>query len=283
MDNDQTIDQTIEQTDEQTDEQPDEKVHLDIARGVATITLDSPANRNALSGQLVAELEAHLATAADDDSVRAIVLTHTGNTFCAGADLAESAAEGGPAQGTQRLIRLLRGILSNPKPVIARIDGHVRAGGTGIVGACDIVLVGSATTFAFTEVRIGVAPAMISLTTLPRMTDRAANRYLLTGEKFGPTEAVAMGLITETVAEPSGDRGVGALDDLLEQYLNNLRQCSPQGLAATKPLMTAHILAEFDAKADALAELSGSLFASEDGQEGIASFLERRPPRWVVQ
>lgn len=275
-------------------DQPDEKVHLDVARGVATITLDSPANRNALSAQLVTELAAHLDAAANDEDVRAIVLTHSGNTFCAGADLAESAAEGGPAKGTQRLVALLRAILSNPKPVIARIDGHVRAGGTGIVGACDIVLVGPATTFAFTEVRIGVAPAMISLTTLPRMTDRAASRYMLTGEKFGPDEAVAMGLITEAVVNVSSNGGASnddshsgssssPLDGLLDQYLDNLRLCSPQGLAATKPLMTAQVLAEFDAKADVLAELSGSLFASEDGQEGIASFLERRPPRWVVQ
>lgn len=254
-----------------------EKVHLDIARGVATITLDSPENRNALSAQLVSEFEAHLATAADRDDVRTILLAHTGNTFCAGADLAESANEGGPAKGTQRLVALLRAILTTPKPVIAKIDGHVRAGGTGIVGACDMVIVGPATTFAFTEVRIGVSPAIISLTTLPRMTDRSASRYLLTGEKFGPSEAEAMGLITDHVAESA------ALDAHVEGYLDHLRQCSPQGLAATKPLMTAHVLAEFDLKADALAELSGSLFASEDGQEGIASFLERRQPRWVVE
>lgn len=254
-----------------------EKVHLDVARGVATITLDSPENRNALSAQLVSEFESHLATAAGNDDVRTILLTHTGNTFCAGADLAESANEGGPAKGTQRLVALLRAILTTPKPVIAKIDGHVRAGGTGIVGACDMVIVGPATTFAFTEVRIGVAPAIISLTTLPRMTDRAASRYLLTGEKFGPLEAVAMGLITDHTSDSN------TLDGHVEQYLDHLRQCSPQGLAATKPLMTAHVLAEFDTKSDALAELSGRLFASEDGQEGIASFLERRPPRWVVE
>ena len=116
--------------------------------------------------------------------MRAIVLTHTGRTFCAGADLKEQAAEGGPAEGTQRMLGLLRAIVELPKPVVARVDGHVRAGGVGLVGACDIVVAGPATTFAFTEVRLGLAPAIISLTTLGRMTERAVSRYYLTGETF---------------------------------------------------------------------------------------------------
>ena len=91
--------------------------------------------------------------------VRAIVLTHTGPTFCAGADLREQAAEGGPAAGTRRMLALLRDVVELPKPVIARLDGHVRAGGIGLVGACDIAVAGTATTFAFTEVRLGLAPA----------------------------------------------------------------------------------------------------------------------------
>ncbi|MGA3155931.1 MAG: enoyl-CoA hydratase-related protein [Streptosporangiaceae bacterium] len=141
-------------------------------RGIARLALDSPHNRNALSAALLAQLAQALATAAADDEVRAVELTHTGTTFCAGADLTE-AREGGMQAGTSRVLDLLREIIAMPKPVVASIDGHVRAGGMGLVGACDIAIAGPASTFAFSEVRLGLAPAMISLTTLPRLTARA--------------------------------------------------------------------------------------------------------------
>ena len=252
----------------------DEVVHATVAGGVATITLDSPANRNALSAGLVGGLSQHLDSAAADPAVRAVVLAHTGSTFCAGADLAEMAAEGGPAAGTARLVALLRRIVALPKPVAALVDGHVRAGGLGLIGACDVVLSGPASTFAFTEVRIGVAPAMISLTVLSRLSDRAASRYLLTGETFGPAEAARIGLVTEAADDP-----VDALDALLAHW----RACSPQGLAETKALTTRSLLAGFDASADELAARSARLFASDEGQEGIAAFREKRPPRWVLE
>lgn len=162
----------------------DELVHYGVDRGIATLTLDSPHNRNALSAQLVGEVTAHLQAAAADAAVRAVVLTHAGSVFCAGADLKESAAEGGPAQGTLRMLGMLRAIVELPKPVVARIAGAVRAGGLGIVGACDIAVAGRTSSFAFTEVRLGLAPAIISLTTLGRMSERAAARYYLTGETF---------------------------------------------------------------------------------------------------
>ncbi len=131
--------------------------------------------------------------------MRAVVLGHTGGTFCAGADLAEAAGRdpGDVAVDRAReLTRLLRRILELPMPVIGAVDGHVRAGGLGLIGACDIVVAGQASTFALTEARIGVAPSIISLTLLPKMSARAAGRYFLTGEKFGADEAEAIGLIT---------------------------------------------------------------------------------------
>jgi enoyl-CoA hydratase len=252
---------------------PTQVVHAAVAGGVATLTLDSPGNRNALSAALVDQLSRHLDAAAADPAVRAVVLTHTGSTFCAGADLAEMAAEGGPAASTARLVALLRRIVELPKPVAALVDGHVRAGGVGVLGACDVVVAGPASTFAFTEVRIGVAPAMISLTVLSRLTDRAASRYLLTGETFGPEVAAHVGLVTEAAADPV---------DALDAVLGHWRACSPQGLAETKALTTRAVLDGFDASADDLAALSARLFASDEGQEGIAAFRERRPPRWVV-
>lgn len=250
-----------------------EIVHLGVDRAVATITLDSPSNRNALSSQLVTELGTHLTAAAEDDEIRAIVLAHTSNTFCAGADLAESAAEGGPAKGTARLVALLRQILLAPKPVIAVVDGNVRAGGLGLLGAVDLAIVSVTSSFAFTEVRLGLAPAIISLTVLPRLSDRAAARRFLTGTRFDADEAARIGLVTEAVDDPHA-----ALAVLLEE----LRACSPQGLAATKHLLTEPLLATFDTRAEVLAERSAQLFNSEDAREGIASFLERRPPRWAT-
>ena len=249
-------------------------VHYAVDRAIATITLDSPTNRNALSSQLVGELTAHLGTAASDETVRAVVLTHTGTVFCAGADLREQAAEGGPEAGTQRMLALLRAIVESPKPVIARVDGAVRAGGIGIVGACDLAIASDKASFAFTEVRLGLAPAIISLTTLPRMTPRAASRYYLTGETFGASEAAACGLLT---AAPDD------LDAELDVILGALRACSPQGLAETKPLTTRPVLDAFAEGADDVQALSARLFGSEEAREGMLAFLQKRPPRWAPQ
>lgn len=248
-------------------------VHFTVDRAIATITLDSPANRNALSADLVTAVGGHLQAVAADRAVRAAVLTHTGRTFCAGADLKEQAREGGPEQGTRRMLALLRAIVELPKPVIARLDGHVRAGGAGLVGACDLAFAGPQTTFAFTEVRLGLAPAIISLTTLGRLSERAAARYYLTGETFGPREAAASGLIT---AAPDD------LDAELADVCDALRACSPQGLAASKPLTTHARLAAFDAHSAELQQLSQRLFESEQAREGMSAFLQKRPPQWAT-
>ncbi|MGK5529708.1 enoyl-CoA hydratase family protein [Streptomyces sp. URMC 129] len=244
-----------------------------LDRGVATLTLDSPANRNALSARLVGELAGHLTTAAADPGVRAVVLAHTGTTFCAGADLSEAAREEGPARGTARLLALLRQILELPKPVVARVDGHVRAGGLGLLGACDLAVAGPAATFAFTEARLGLAPAIISLTTLPRMPERAAARWYLTGATFDAATAERIGLITEAA---------GDVDAALAALLDQLRACSPQGLAETKKLTTRGVLRAFDEHGEAVQEVSARLFDSEEAREGVLAWLEKRPPRWAA-
>lgn len=250
----------------------DELVHYAVDRAVATITLDSPHNRNALSEQLVSELENHLATAAKDDGVRAIVLAHTGGTFCAGADLTTAGKSTGGAPG--RMLGLLRAIVALPKPVIARIDGHVRAGGVGVIGACDIVVAGPASTFAFTEARLGLAPAVISLTTQSRMSERAVGRYYVTGEKFGAAEAERIGLVTVSVDDPSAET---------EKILAELRKCSPQGLAESKAVATRDLLSTMDSEGTRVQEQSARLFASVEAAEGMQAFFERRPPRWAVE
>ncbi|KKF03222.1 enoyl-CoA hydratase family protein [Mycolicibacterium obuense] len=250
-------------------------VTYDRDGAVARLTLDSPHNRNALSAALVAQVHEGLERAAADPDIRVVVLGHTGGTFCAGADLAEAAGRDPSELAVDRareMTQLLRRILTCPLPVIAAVDGHVRAGGLGLIGACDIVVAGTASTFALTEARIGVAPSIISLTLLPKMTARAAGRYFVTGEKFGAAEAAQMGLVTLAAADVAA-----AVDDLAAA----IAQGSPQGLAESKALTTAAILDEFDRRAEALTQRSAELFVSDEAREGILAFLEKRKPRWV--
>ena len=200
--------------------------------------------------------------------MRAVVLTHTGRVFCSGADLA---AAGTGSLGTDTIMVLLRLIVELPKPVIARIAGHVRAGGMGIVGACDLAVAAEGASFAFTEARIGVAPAMISLTTLDIMDPRQAARYYLTGETFGAPVAAWLGLITVACAAEELD---GVVDGLVAQ----IRETSPQGAAETKKLLTAARRQRLDAAGPEMAALSARLFASDEAQKFIRAFLEKRAP-----
>ena len=248
--------------------EPSGLVRYEAGVGVATVTLDSPRNRNALSAQLVAELTDRLGEAGADRGVRAVVLTHTGRVFCSGADLA---AAGAGSLGTDAVMTLLRLIAELPKPVIARIAGHVRAGGMGIVGACDLAVAAEGASFAFTEARIGVAPAMISLTTLDIMDPRQAARYYLTGETFGAPVAAWLGLIT-TACKPEELDGV--VDGLVAQIL----QTSPQGAAETKKVLTAARRQRLDTAGPEMVALSARLFGSDEAQKFIRAFLEKRAP-----
>ncbi|MFD5584450.1 enoyl-CoA hydratase family protein [Streptomyces sp. NPDC127063] len=235
-------------------------------RGIDTLSLDSPDTRNALSAPLVTALADALTDSAKDPDVRAVVLTHTGTTFCAGADLRDP-------PHPDALVDLLRQILHLPKPVVARITGHVRAGGLGLLAACDIAAASPEATFAFTEVRIGVAPAVISLPVIPRTDPRALARYYLTGERFDAAEAVRLGLLTTTADD---------VDEALAPVLDGLRRSSSQALAETKQLLTARVLETFDRDAAGLTALSARLFSSAEAREGMTAFLEKRDPAWVV-
>jgi methylglutaconyl-CoA hydratase len=254
-----------------------ELVHLDVSRGTATITLDSPHNRNALSAQLRSELAAHLGTALTDDAVRVVVLSHTGTVFCAGMDLKEASSAGAQADGPQPVSEfpgILEAIWTSPKPVVARLAGPARAGGVGLVAACDIAVVADTVTFAFTEVRIGVVPAVISVTLLPRLAPRAANELFLTGETFDATRAVAIGLVNAAVPH---DR----LDDEVRRYADLLALGAPGALAATKAMLRAPRPASMPQHLHEMSLLSAQHFASAEGREGMAAFLEKRPPAWV--
>jgi methylglutaconyl-CoA hydratase len=245
-----------------------ELVHLDVADGVATITLDSPHNKNALSQQLTGELLERLEAAGADDAVRVIVVRSALDVFCSGADLSEATTVG-MGVGAQRMVDVQRAIVANPNPVVARVAGPVRAGGIGIVAAADISIAASESTFALTEVRLGLAAATISLTVIPRLTDRAASLTFLTGDGFDGTEAARLGLVTRAV--PDDD-----LDSALDAVLKSLLKGVPQGLRESKKLLNRELLADIDARGKDLAELSASLFGSPTAQEAMRAFLNRR-------
>ena len=258
----------------------DRLVEYTVEGHIARLTLNSPHNRNALSTTLVSQLHQGLRDAAADPAVRAVLLGHTGNTFCAGADLSEGSAATGAdpgemaAERAREMAALLRAIVESPLTVIVAVDGHVRAGGMGLVGAGDIAVAGPRSTFALTEARIGVAPAIISLTLLPKMSARAAARYYLTGETFDAATAAGIGLIT--MAADDVDAAVASL-------VADIGRASPQGLAASKALTTAAILDGFDRDAERLSTDSARLFVSEEAREGMLAFLQKRPPRWAPQ
>ena len=251
-----------------------ELVHLDMAAGIATITLDSPANRNALSRQLRAELSAHLDTAIADDSTRVIVLSHTGRVFCSGMDLKESRGAGAQDQGVNEFPAILQRIWTAPKPVLVRIAGPARAGGVGLVAACDVAVAAADATFAFSEVRIGVVPAVISVTVLPRLLPRAAHELFLTGETFDATTAARIGLINSAV--PGFD-----LDTEVARYVDMLRRGAPGALAATKELLRSERPAALDDQFTEMLALSARFFAAPEAQEGMAAFAAKRSPSWV--
>ena len=255
----------------------DEAVTLTITEGIATITLNRPDARNRLDGEGMALLTSHLRQTSDDPTARVIILTGTGSTFCAGADLAGavSASEGGFATGgTQALVDVLTTMLDHPKPIIGRIQGHVAGGGNGLVAACDIAVAAQSARFAFSEVRLGLAPAIIATVCIPRMHPRDASELLLTGERVGADRVLRAGLIT-AVAEDD------ALDAVVTSYTQALLAGGPQALGETKDLLR-RIPAMSREEAFAwTAQMSARLFTSEEARAGMTAFLSKTAAPWV--
>ncbi|MFL6059822.1 MAG: enoyl-CoA hydratase family protein [Marmoricola sp.] len=245
-----------------------ELVHYEAADGVGTITLDSPHNRNALSRQLITELFERLEEAAADEEVRVVVLRSADRVFCSGADLSE-AAGGSMTEGAGALVELQRTILSHPKPIVTRLAGPVRAGGLGIVASSDIVICGDDVTFALTESRLALAPAVISLTLMPRLTSRAAYDVFLSGRTFDAAEAAAMGLVTRSV--PAAE-----LDDAVASTCAELAKAHPQGLRETKKVLARDLLAYLEANAEDMIDLSARLFSSDEAREAMMAFLTKK-------
>lgn len=241
--------------------------------GVGTLTLDSPHNRNALSAPLQTQLNAGLRAALADPAVRVVVLTGTGPVFCSGADLAEQRA--GNALGPELMIDTLTRLWDSPKPVVCRVNGHARAGGLGLVSACDIAVAPDTATFGFAEVRIGALPAMIAVTCLPRLAPRAALELFLTGENVTAARAAEVGLVNRAVP---GD----ALDDEVARYVDMLRRGGPLALAGIKPMIRRIGELPLERALTEMAELSRRRFRSAEVAEGLAAFADKRDPSWVV-
>lgn len=237
---------------------------------VHTLTLRSSHNRNALSRALLIQLREAVEAAAGDADVRVIVLRADGPAFCAGADLKEAAAAdaGAQAETSERMLALLRSVVAVPVPVVARVHGAVRAGGVGLVAACDLAVAASDATFALGEVRLGLAPAVISTVVVPRLSDRDAARLLLGAGTFDGAHAAAVGLVTTAVPP---DRLDGAVDELVGQLTASPRQA----LTATKQLLVRPLVDRIDREGPAMGELSARLFQSEVAQERFRRFLDR--------
>jgi len=245
-----------------------EMVRLEFAHQIATITLDSQPNRNALSAQLVSELGTAVSEAESAD-VRAIVLTHAGPAFCSGGDLKERAE--GDIPDSRPLIDVMIRLMDTDRPTIAAVDGAVRAGGVGLMAACDLVVVASQVTFALTEVRIGVAPAIISVPLLRRVSPaRLAGPYL-TGEAFSAEQALSMGLVTHVSDDVRAT--VAAL-------CAGIVAGAPRAVSATKRLLREVPSLDRATAFDQMQHLSESMFRGPDAAEGMLAFREKRSPIW---
>ncbi|MFI5036066.1 MAG: enoyl-CoA hydratase-related protein [Acidimicrobiales bacterium] len=243
-------------------------VELAVDGAVATVTLADVARRNVLSATLIAELHACLDAAEADDAVRVVVVTNRGGVFCAGADLAS--AGGAPVD----LGRLLARIQRSPKPFVGRLAGHCVAGGVGLAAAMDLSVALDTATFGFTEVRLGVAPAIISVVCLPKMRRGDALDAFLRGRRFPASQAAALGLVNAVAPAEQLDAAVDAVvADLLAAH--------PDALAAAKRLVYDVPLMTRDEAYAWTRELSARLFASEGAREGMTAYLDKRPPAWV--
>ena len=248
----------------------------------ATVWMNRPDVRNALSPALIGELTQAFQALGKDPAIRAIVLAGHGKAFCAGADLnrmkeSAQAPEAENRADAQALATLLYTVHTCPKPVIARIHGPCMAGGLGLISACDVAVAAQEAKFALTETRLGLIPAMISPYVLRALGERAARRWFLTGEIITAAEAWRLGLVHELCE-------TGEIDQRVHQILESFMLASSSALAECKRLIRDVAGKPIDAQiiAETISRLAVQR-ASPDGREGLASFLEKRKPAWVVE
>ena len=252
----------------------DEATLYEVAEGVATITLDRPDNKNALSVEMVNSIGDRLEDAQNDQEVRAILFTNSGNTFCAGADLKANQPGVPQPEARHNFVQILDDIIESPKPVLGRLAGHCTAGGVGLAAAFDISIAADDIIIGFTEVRIGVAPAVISVVCLPKLRRADASELFLNGERIPASQAAEVGLINRAVPREFLER---EMTETLEKVVRG----GPNALAASKQLVSKVPQMQRSDAWGWTAELSQSLFKSAEAEEGIAAFRERRDASWV--
>jgi len=247
-------------------------VLYEVRRAAAWITLNQPERRNALSDELVGELLAHLRTAIADPQVRSVVVTGAGKAFCAGADLKSGGIRAGDEETP--FVTALKTIWNSPKPVVACINGPAFGGGVGLAAACDLAIAADSAVFSFSEVRLGVIPAMISVVVLPKLGIQNAMWLFLTGERFDAARAEQLGLVHRVVPASELTDGVDQLNEML-------RLGGPEAVRAAKQLIRKVPTLSMDEGFRHTQQIIGELFASPEAAEGMSAFIEKRKPKWA--
>ena len=254
-------------------------VRLTREGAVARVTLNRPDVRNAFNDQMLEDLLEFFIAIRDDRDLRVVLLTGEGKSFCAGADLhwmkrviAYTYEEN--YEDSLKLARMLREVYTCPKPVIGRVNGSAIGGGTGVVAACDIAIASEDAIFGFSETKLGLTPATISPYLLKRMGERNLREYFLTGERFSAARAAEMGLVNAVVPADQLDAAVHAKIDMILTG-------GPEALAVSKELIREIAERSLDENGPYTAEVISRLRISEEGQDGMNAFLDKRKPRWV--
>lgn len=246
----------------------------EVRNGAAWITLNQPERRNALSEDLIAGLSHGLEAALRDEAVRVVVLTGAGTAFCAGADLKSGGVRSGDGPADHPFVHILKTIWNAPKPIIGRINGHAFGGGLGLTAACDLTVAAASANFSFSEVRVGVVPAMISVVVIPKIGVQNAMWLFLTGERFSAERAREYGLLHRVVPDD-------ALDAAVEEVVGLVRLGGPNAIREAKQLVRRVPQLSMDEAFRHTSDLIGRLFASEEALEGMQAFAEKRKPKWA--
>ena len=251
-------------------------IGTELESGVLTVTLQDEENRNALSVGLTSELTETLDEAEENPDVRVIILTNSGRVFCAGADLSERSSLKESKSSTRPTdpLQIFGRFRASSKPYIGKINGHCVAGGMGIAAAMDISIATEEAKFGFTEVRIGVAPAMISVLCLPKMRPAEASEAFLRGNRFSASEAARMGLINAAV--PANE-----IDTVIQEIVSDIKAGGPEAIAAAKQLTVRVPQMQVEEAFTWTSKLSANLFKGEEAQEGMRAYLDKRPPSWM--
>ncbi|MEP7027908.1 MAG: enoyl-CoA hydratase-related protein [Candidatus Eisenbacteria bacterium] len=251
-----------------------------VAAGpIRRLRLTRPAERNAISGQMIEELMLAIAALAADTECRVVVLEGEGKSFCAGADIGEMRDSGGKSfeqnlREAERLAELFRTLDALPRPVIGRVHGHCLGGGVGLVSCCDVTIASDDTAFAFSETRLGIVPAVISPYALRRIGVTHARRYFLSGERFDAAEARRIGLISERCAPEELDAGV-------VRVVEEMLAAGPEAIARIKGMIQRFSTTDWESYRQYTPSQIAQARQGEEGQAGLAAFRDKAPPPWV--